>query len=83
MMAITFDQVYEALNMVWYAPPWEPSVAARHLIELLHDECAPSPGECAAVSVTKPKTAALVYDRVWGLAGEVPECVRFGGLSEL
>jgi hypothetical protein len=51
-------------------------------VELLQAERAPSPGEFAAVSVTNPKTAALVYDRVWGLAGEVPEGIRFGGLSE-
>jgi hypothetical protein len=79
---ITFDEVYSSLNSVAHAPPWDPSTPAQLLADMLQDSCVPNNRECVAVSVAKPKTAALVYDRVWGLAGDVPEEIRIGGVSQ-
>lgn len=81
-MAFDKDEVYDALNQIAYAPPWGPSTAASHLTELLRPSGLKE-SESAAIALRKPKTAALVYDRVWGLAGEVPDEIRFGGLSKL
>jgi hypothetical protein len=37
--------------------------------------------ETSAVALLRPKTAALCYDRVWGLGDFVPDPIRFGGSS--
>lgn len=42
----------------------------------------PKKGEIAAVTITKPKTSALCYERVWDPTGQiVPESIRCSGRS--
>jgi len=82
-MPFSFREIYDLLTDIVHAPPWGPTIAAEHLTHLLEQPLAPSDSESVAVATAKPKTAALVYDRVWGLAGEVPDPIRFGGLSEM
>jgi hypothetical protein len=80
-MTLSHDEIYDLLTQFAYAPPWGPDRAAAHLEELLAVPAIPDSSESAAVAMLRPKTAALVYDRVWGLAGEVPDPIRFGALS--
>jgi hypothetical protein len=42
----------------------------------------PSQGESAAIALDSPKTAALVFDRVWGLGPDIPQEVRFGSATD-
>jgi hypothetical protein len=53
---------------------------ADALLERLPQICLPERGETAAVSLLRPKTAALCFDRVWSpFANAPPEVNIFGG----
>jgi hypothetical protein len=38
----------------------------------------PEPGETAAIALDAPKSAVLLFNRVWGIEDDIPDGIRFG-----
>ncbi|MCX6539248.1 MAG: hypothetical protein NT151_10010 [Acidobacteria bacterium] len=57
------------------------TIGAELLARAFGPPAPPSPGESLAIALVRPKTAALAFDRIWGLDVNLPPSIRFGGLA--
>lgn len=61
--------------------PKGPISTIEALIGAIGTQRLPEPGESAAIAIEQPKTAALMFDRVWAIGSQAPESVRFCGAT--
>ncbi len=78
-----FDKQFQQRQNVLAKFPAKISVPAAEVKNFLKRNCyLPKGNETAAISYSKPKTAALCYDRVWDPIGmDVPDSCRFSGTT--
>lgn len=78
--SVTSDVLLAVRDDIWTRAWVEDFV--KHAVSVVTPASEPCDGQSCAITMARPKTAALCYDRVWASSGFIPEPIRFGALTE-